>query len=491
VLFRRGQALSRRALVTWLAGYKEAAIQAAWSIVNANGGGKMKSLEYLAENHVDLKGLYGVGGYFAGIKTLKGFDLSGANLANANFEGAQLDMVTLQRSRLSGANFEKASLLQADLHKSDLENSNFEGAQLNDVNLQGSRLFGANFKNAHLAKADLRGANLTNVNFERAQLNDVNLQGSELSGVNFKDASLAHANLQYSRLYLSSSNFENVDIDGADFRGVAISDAAGYRALAAARNQQTAKFDETIRRRFQCLANGSAAPDCGINFDVPTDSAGQPTVQSVVLRIECELRDMVRDDLGDKDVTSFHRLFLLDGDYDVEVSLSLEVKGGLAPSVTFMTPLSAAVVANAKLSAARNHNFTENIHLSVRRIYADWKTHANPHDCPNVDQSLSSFLGLKDFVALAALSPNLSDLSGKGVFGGSIQFFKGLATLGSISEVYTDKITAAFAKGPNAGKRMNLGAAPNPINPYGYQFLQQLLTGLINSQLDIPNGGVR
>lgn len=50
---------------------------------------------------------------------------------------------------------------------------------------------------------------------------------------------------------------------------------------------------------------------------------------------------MVRDDTGD--VASFHRKFLLDGDYDAEVALTLEVNdtGGLAPSLSYMNPLTA------------------------------------------------------------------------------------------------------------------------------------------------------
>ena len=69
------------------------------------------------------------------------------------------------------------------------------------------------------------------------------------------------------------------------------------------------------------ICGGCAVPF----FDVPNDTAGQPTVQTIVERIQCEIRNMVRDDMGDDDVTSFHRRFLLNGDYDVAIALSLEV----------------------------------------------------------------------------------------------------------------------------------------------------------------------
>jgi hypothetical protein len=257
------------------------------------------------------------------------------------------------------------------------------------------------------------------------------------------------------------------------------------------------------------MCSGCAVP----HYDVPSDPAGQPTVKSIADRIQCEIRDMVRDDMGDSDVTSFHRKFLLDGDYDVEVALSLEVNdtGGLAPSLTYMTAFNAATSfmfnGNATLSQARDHNFTANMQLSVRKIYAEWKTNANTHDCPTRDTNLSGTLGLKDLVAMAASTPELDQsltILGKGIFGGSVQFivtknvsalgptwslefFKGPGALASLSEVNTDKITVAFAQGPNVGKPMRiatLATRPNPANPKAHLFLQQLLTGSITTQLN-------
>jgi hypothetical protein len=243
---------------------------------------------------------------------------------------------------------------------------------------------------------------------------------------------------------------------------------------------------------------------CGVpRYDVPYDVARQPTVKSIVDRVQCEIRDMVRDDRPD-DPTTFHRLFLVNGDYDVQVSLSLEVNdtGGLSPSLTYMTPLSAVnsfmFGASGTFSESRDHNFTENIQLSVRSIYEDWKTGDDPHDCPWADTNLSGTLGLKDFVAMAALTSNLDQTKGQSPFGGSVQFlvtknvtaagptwtlvnFTGPGPLAGFSEVNTDKVTVAFAQGPNVGKRM----AKRPLNLRAYAFLQQLLTSSINSQLTL------
>lgn len=256
-------------------------------------------------------------------------------------------------------------------------------------------------------------------------------------------------------------------------------------------------FCAIVLGAFMC--SGCAVP----RYDVPYSKTGQPTVATIVERIECEIRDIVRDDMGENDVTSFHRLFLLNGDYDVAIALSLEINdtGGLAPSLSYMNPITAATSfmfsGTGTLSELRDHNFTENIQLSVRSIYIDWKTKANSHDCPIADTNLSGTLGIKDFVAMAARTQGLdTQASGKGVFGGSIQFLvtKNLSTIGptwslvhfkgpgagSLSEVNTDKITLAFAQGPNVGKRMLVTHA---LNPSAYFFLQQLLTSSINSQL--------
>ena len=118
----------------------------------------------------------------------------------------------------------------------------------------------------------------------------------------------------------------------------------------------------------------------------------------------------------------------------------------------------------------------------------------------------------KNIVAMAALTPDLDTkqtLSGKGVFGGSIQFlvtknltaagptwalvsFKGPGSLVNLSEVNTDKITLAFTQGPNAGTPMPLFPTqvypPNRPNPNAYWFLQQLITSSINQQLNVLQG---
>ncbi len=287
-----------------------------------------------------------------------------------------------------------------------------------------------------------------------------------------------------------------------------------------------------LLRRYAVISGALICTSCGVPYyDVPYDHYNQPNAKTIVQRLQCEIRDMVRDDRPD-DPASFNRLWLLDGDFDVQVALSLEVNdsGGLAPSVSYIgnlnhfTHISTYTLGTTgNLNEGRDHTFNENIQISVRQIYMDWKSGYKPYDCPSADTNLSGTLGIKDLVALAASTPSLvdplppsgsskptSDSAPKSVFGGSVQFvvtksisstgptfalvhFKSIAMLGSLSEINTDKLTLAFAHGPNLGKRMPpitplaraRGYTPNGFNPSAYSFLQQQITSSIASQIII------
>jgi hypothetical protein len=133
------------ALITWIADYPErqqAAIRTVWSVVDAKGGGRKEALQYLANHKVDLNGLYGEAGYFAGI-VLRDSDLRWANLTHANFENADLSGANFQGSSLQGTNFENANLVKA----------RFGGAFISDNAL-------TKFKGARIEGADFRGAQI-------------------------------------------------------------------------------------------------------------------------------------------------------------------------------------------------------------------------------------------------------------------------------------------------------------------------------------------
>lgn len=277
---------------------------------------------------------------------------------------------------------------------------------------------------------------------------------------------------------------------------------------------------------FALTCAGCAVP----RYDVPY-KANAPTVRTIVERIQCEIAAMVRDEKP----TYPHRPFLLNNDFDIVVSMSIEVNdtGGLAPSLAYMNPVTNFTFgANATLSESRDHTFTENLQFSVREIYLDlymWELAKRAgvedpqtsygftqHACPPADTELAGTLGISDFVSMASTSEGLTTSAEK-VFGGSIQFivtknvnavgptwtlvhFKGPGGLFSASQVNTDKITLAFAQGPNVGTKMLLPtklprvlsgnteiarARGHRPNGAAYSLLQQMLTSSINSQLVI------
>lgn len=124
--------------------------------------------------------------------SLKGVNLSKADLGNLDLARIDLAGANLSRSNLSGANLfdsnlENAELLGADLSNADLTSANLDGSDLTRSSLQGARLWHANLENANLIEAnlahcDLWNAKLFNVRFWRTNL----LQAISLGKKNFR-----------------------------------------------------------------------------------------------------------------------------------------------------------------------------------------------------------------------------------------------------------------------------------------------------------------
>jgi hypothetical protein len=279
------------------------------------------------------------------------------------------------------------------------------------------------------------------------------------------------------------------------------------------------------------MVSGCAIP----HYDVPYSPLGYPSVKTIIARIQCEIRDLVRTDIIDKTHPSqLYGAFLRNWDMDVLIAMSIDVNdtGGLTPSLAYMNPPASFVFsANGTLSESRQHTFTENLQYSVRQIYLDWYAYnlavqggidpvslgLTAHECPSVaDTNLAGTLGIADFVAMAASSEGL-DTKDK-IFGGTIQFlvtknvngvgptwtlvhFKGPGGLVGLSQVNTDKITLSFAQGPNIGQRivyptlaqLKKGFVPvgRPTNWRAYLFLQQQITGGIGTQLNNLQSGIQ
>lgn len=96
---------------------------------------------------------------------LKGEDLSGYHLPNAN----------LSKSHLIGVNFNWSYLRGSDLSNAYIENVNFSHSDLRDVNLSNSAIARSNFNLTDIRNSDLSNAILYSDSFYGAMLNEANL----------------------------------------------------------------------------------------------------------------------------------------------------------------------------------------------------------------------------------------------------------------------------------------------------------------------------
>jgi uncharacterized protein YjbI with pentapeptide repeats len=125
-------------------------------------------------------------------------NVSGLELAGADFGGASLVSTDFEDSDLSGADFSGAMLFNANLNYADLSRADFSCRGVHryescSTTLGRATLFGTNLSHADLTGADLTGAWLTEesdltgtvlrrANLSQAQLFDVDLSTADLTG---------------------------------------------------------------------------------------------------------------------------------------------------------------------------------------------------------------------------------------------------------------------------------------------------------------------
>lgn len=105
---------------------------------------------------------------------LNALSLRGANLSRAQLMGANLDGLDLRSANLYAADLRFAHLRGADLQQANLSRANLlltdlQGANLSHANLQQARLIWTNFGKANLKGAQLRAATCWLANFRATQ----------------------------------------------------------------------------------------------------------------------------------------------------------------------------------------------------------------------------------------------------------------------------------------------------------------------------------
>jgi hypothetical protein len=213
-------------------------------------------------------------------------------------------------------------------------------------------------------------------------------------------------------------------------------------------------------------------------FDVPYYANGAPSTASITREIECELYDLIREDVPQEQQYQ-HQPTIKVHNYQVAMLLSLDVTdtGGLAPSGNF--PINKLLSFNAagELQQAREDSLALNLNYSLvdDLLHAPQAKKAQLATCPTtspadgVDTNLAGNLGLKEKVTAALLTADKQGVTTaptptSGEFTGVINFtvtknvnavgptwtlthFKGPGNLLSLSEVNLDKLSFAFAEG--------------------------------------------
>lgn len=118
------------------------------------------------------------------------------------------------------------SLVEVDLSGADLSGLwSFSHLDLADVNFQNAELKQTNFHSGNLRRADLRGANLSHADLRRVVLDGANLSGANLRHTNLGAASLIDVNLSEADLYqanLTSARLQRINLEGANLSGCKI-----------------------------------------------------------------------------------------------------------------------------------------------------------------------------------------------------------------------------------------------------------------------------
>jgi uncharacterized protein YjbI with pentapeptide repeats len=168
---------------------------------------------------LDLEGAYLVDANLAGLD-LSGTNLADAYLTNANVNGAELTGANLKDTHFGALNGTPASLptgyfvvtvpagkstpgdylvgpgaylYEVDFSGQDLSNADLGGADLSDANLSGANLTGADLAGAFLNVANLTGANLTSANATSTNFGSAILASADLSNTNLTGADLGNA----------------------------------------------------------------------------------------------------------------------------------------------------------------------------------------------------------------------------------------------------------------------------------------------------------
>jgi uncharacterized protein YjbI with pentapeptide repeats len=154
-----------------------------------------------------------------------GSKLNKVNFRGAFFESADLRNTNMNNVDLRSANMNNADLGEANLDNADLSEANLDGADLSEIYLGGAKLIKASLRNANLYKANTRKdlpvkiVNFSQAILTKAKLTDARLTSAILSEANLSEANLCHAYLygaNFAKAQLIDTNFSDANLSNAN-----------------------------------------------------------------------------------------------------------------------------------------------------------------------------------------------------------------------------------------------------------------------------------
>jgi uncharacterized protein YjbI with pentapeptide repeats len=178
---------------------------------------------------------------------LHGADFSGAALQRVNLEKTDLSGAILENCGLEGATLREARLLDAILDHADLDGADLQGAELNRAILNDTRLADALLSGCKLIKAELN----------RVVLDDADLSGATLDMIELTRCSFRRTNFH------DSQCGEYVTIIRCDFRDARLQKSSWPPSAKLERN----RFKKALYNSRTKWPGGHAPPPDAINTD--------------------------------------------------------------------------------------------------------------------------------------------------------------------------------------------------------------------------------
>ncbi len=125
-------------------------------------------------------------------KDLSGVQWNGLDVANGQFDQANLSNASLVGTNLTNGRFGQTNLTKANMEHAILVNTDFHQAQMPKANLKRAIITNGDFFGTNLTHVNLMQTELTNASFDNSDLSYATLQGARTVNVSFDGARMIY-----------------------------------------------------------------------------------------------------------------------------------------------------------------------------------------------------------------------------------------------------------------------------------------------------------